>query len=99
MSKIIVFKGSPRKNSYSTKLLEQVAEGAKSKGAEIAVYDLNNPGNRGCQGCFYCRTHEGCATRDALQPMYKDIAGADGIAVSFPLYFGGINSSRFSAGT
>jgi multimeric flavodoxin WrbA len=37
------------------------------------------------------RHHEGCATKDTLQPMYEDIAEADGIAVSFPLYFGGIN--------
>ncbi|MGI6117189.1 MAG: flavodoxin family protein [Bilifractor sp.] len=91
MSRIIVFKGSPRKNSFSTKLLEQVVKGAKSKGAAIAAYDLNDPDIRGCQGCYYCRNHEGCATKDALQPMYKDIAEADGIAVSFPLYFGGIN--------
>lgn len=91
MSKIVVFKGSPRKNSYSTKVLEQIIDGAKSKGAEIVEYDLNDPGIRGCQSCFYCRTHEGCATKDALQPMYKDIVEADGIAVSFPIYFGSIN--------
>jgi multimeric flavodoxin WrbA len=91
MSKIVVFKGSPRKNSFSTKLLEQVVEGAKSKGATVTIYDLNDPANRGCQGCLYCRKHEGCATKDALQPMYKDIAEADGVAVSFPMYFGNIN--------
>ena len=91
MSKIVVFKGSPRKNSFSTKLLEQVVEGAKSKGAEITAYDLNDPGIRGCQSCFFCRSHAGCATQDVLQPMYKDIEEADGVAVSFPLYFGGIN--------
>lgn len=91
MNKIVVFKGSPRKKSFSTKLLKQVVEGARSKGGSIVTYDLNDPAIRGCQGCFYCRSHEGCATKDALQPMYKDIVEAKGIAVSFPLYFGGIN--------
>ena len=35
MSKIVIFKGSPRKNGYTTKWLEQVAKGAKSKGTEV----------------------------------------------------------------
>ena len=91
MSRIVVFKGSPRKNSFSTKLLAQVVEGAEAEGATVTAYDLNDPGIRGCQGCFYCRNHESCAVKDPLHPMYKDIAEADGIAVSFPLYFGGIN--------
>ncbi len=50
MSKIVVFKGSPNKNGYTTKLLQQVVKGAKSKGAEVIEFDLNNPGIRGCQG-------------------------------------------------
>lgn len=91
MNKIVVLKGSPRKNGFSTRLLRQVVAGARDMGAEITEYDLNDPAIRGCQGCFYCRSHEGCATEDALQPMYQDIREADGIAVSFPLYFGGIN--------
>lgn len=42
MSKVVIFKGSPRKNGYTTKLLDQVAKGAKSKGAEVIEFDLNN---------------------------------------------------------
>lgn len=91
MSRIVVFQGSARKNSISTKLLDKVSEGARSEGAEMVTFDLNDPGIRGCQGCFFCRGHEGCATKDALQPMYEEIKEADGIAVSFPMYFGGIS--------
>ncbi len=94
--KIVVFKGSPRKNGFSAKLLNQVIEGAKSAGAEIITYDLNGDGIKGCQGCFYCRTHEGCCTQDALQPMYKDIQEADGVIATFPLYFGGIGGQSKS---
>lgn len=96
MSKIVAFIGSPRENGFSTKLLNQVVEGAKSAGAEVVTYDLNDSGVKGCQGCFYCRSHEGCATQDALQPMYQDIKEADGIVVSFPLYFGGISGQAKS---
>lgn len=87
MSKVVVFKGSPRKTGYTTKLLEKVAEGAKSKGAEIIEFDLNDPGIRGCQSCYYCRTHDGCAVKDYLQPMYQAINEADAIVFGSPIYF------------
>lgn len=86
MSKIVIFKGSPRKNGYTAKLLDQVAKGAKSKGADVIEFDLNNPKIRGCQGCFYCRTHDGCAVNDYLQPMYKAIADSDAIVFGSPIY-------------
>lgn len=87
MSKIVIFKGSPRKNGYTAKLLEQVAKGAKSKGSEVMEFDLNDPGIRGCQGCFYCRTHDGCAVNDYLQPMYEAIKEADAIVFGSPIYY------------
>jgi multimeric flavodoxin WrbA len=90
MSKVVIFKGSPRKNGYTTRLLEQVAKGAKSKGAEVIEFDLNDSGIRGCQGCYYCKSHEGCATKDYLQPMYEDLKNAAGIIVGSPIYFGAI---------
>lgn len=86
MSKVVIFKGSPRKNGYTTKLLDQVAKGAESKGAEVIEFDLNDNGIRGCQGCFYCRTHDGCAINDYLQPMYKAIAESDAIVFGSPIY-------------
>lgn len=87
MSKVVIFKGSPRKNGYTTRLLEQVAKGAKTKGAEIIEFDLNDSGIRGCQGCYYCRTHDGCAVKDYLQPMYEAIKEADAIVFGSPIYY------------
>lgn len=87
MTKVVVFKGSPRKNGYTAKLLEQVVKGAESKGAEIIEFDLNNSEIRGCQGCFYCRTHDGCAVKDYLQPMYESINEADAIVFGSPIYY------------
>jgi len=87
MSKVVIFNGSPRKNGYTAKLLEQVAKGAKSKGAEVIEFDLNNSGIRGCQGCYYCRTNDGCAIKDYLQPMYEAIKEADAIIFGSPIYY------------
>lgn len=91
MSKVIAFFCSPRKNGYTAKLMERVLEGAKSAGAEIVTYDLNEDGVKGCQGCFACRSIEGCATMDILQPMYDDIKSATGIIAGFPIYFGAVS--------
>ena len=87
MKKIVAFIGGPRKNGFSTQVLNKVIEGAKEAGAEIVTYDLNSPDVRPCQSCFYCRKFDGCSVQDALQPMYKDIDEAVGIIVSIPIYF------------
>lgn len=91
MHKVIAFYCSPRKQGYTAKLMEQVLEGAKSVGAEIVTYDLNEDGVKGCQGCFACRSFEGCATMDLLQPMYEDLKNATGIVAGFSIYFGAVN--------
>ena len=87
MRKIIAFIGSPRKHGYTYKLIQEVIKGAQSKGSEVKIYDLNDEGIKGCQGCFYCRSHEGCSTKDYLQPMYEDIKNADGVIFGSPIYF------------
>lgn len=86
MSKVVIFNASPRKNGYNSKLLEQVAKGAESKGAEIIEFNLNDAGIRGCQSCFYCRTHDSCAINDYLKPMYEAINEADAIVFGSPIY-------------
>jgi len=91
MRKIVAFLGSPRKNGYTAKLINRILDGAKSVGADVVIYDLNAEGIKGCQGCFYCRVHEDCATKDALYPMYEDIKTADGIVFGSPIYFGTVS--------
>ena len=88
MAKVIVFNGTPRKNGNTKKLIDQVISGARSVGAEVSFYDLNDSGVRGCQGCYYCRKNEGCSIKDdTLAPMYEDIKNADGIVFGSPVYF------------
>jgi len=91
MGKILAFLSSPRENGYTTQLVNHVLDGVKSAGGEIVIYNLNEDGIKGCQGCFYCRNHEKCAIKDHLYPMYDDIKNADGIVAGFPIYFGSVN--------
>lgn len=92
MKKLVVFCGSPRKNGICRQLLDQAILGAQQKGALVSFYDLNAPGLRGCQCCGYCRSHEGCALKDPLAPMYGEIAQADAILLAAPIYFHQISS-------
>jgi multimeric flavodoxin WrbA len=78
----------------STQLLEEAIRGAKSKGAEVVCYDLNAKGIRGCQGCGACRKDDAraCVQDDPLKPMYKDLAEADGVLLSAPIYMGTVTA-------
>lgn len=92
MNKILLFLGSPRKNGISYTLAEQVVAGAKSVGAEIVTYDLNDEAIKGCQGCYYCRIHDGCAIKDDLAFMYEQIDEVKGMIVTFPIYFNAVSA-------
>ena len=87
MAKILAFSGSPREKGHSRALLDELVRGAQSKGGEVKVYDLNHPEFRGCQGCFYCRTHPECSVKDYLTPAYGEMADAAGIVFTSPIYF------------
>lgn len=87
--KIVVFNGSPRKGGYTPQLLDEVIRGAQAAAeVEVTRYELNAEGVRGCQGCYYCRTNEGCSIKDdVLAPMYEDIRDADAILFGTPIYY------------
>ncbi len=97
MGKVIIFTGSPRKNGSTSKLLAQIAEGAKSKGAEIVMYDLNSKDLRGCQGCGGCRKEGAvaCVQKDYFAPMYAELMEADGIVLGTPIYMGTITAQAY----
>lgn len=92
MSKIIAFAGSPRqKEGHTWALLNQLIKGAEGNNATVKTYNLNDPGIRGCQGCFYCRQHPACCIDDALKTAYEDIASADALVVTSPIYFADVS--------
>lgn len=90
MAKIIAFAGSPRRGGSAWLLLDELIKGVESGGGGVKVYDLNDPGFRGCQGCFYCRSHPDCSVRDILTPFYSEINDATGVVFVSPIYFGDI---------
>lgn len=84
--KVIGIAGSPRKNSNSTRLVKEVLAGAAEVGAQTGLLILNEKQIKGCQACMYCRSHEGCAVKDEMQEIYKEIASADKVVIGTPIY-------------
>jgi len=75
-------------------MLKRFAEGATSVSEEIEVktvrlYDLHF---KGCMSCMACKlkgkASQICKFRDELTPVLEDIAGADGLVLGSPNYFG-----------
>ena len=84
--KVVGFVGSPRKDGNTYALVNQILEGAKEKGAETKIINLNKLNIKGCQACMYCRTNYGCAIKDDMQELYEEIKTADAIVLGSPVY-------------
>ena len=96
MKKIIIIDGGPRKNFNTASILQKFAEGASSVSSDIEVkkvrlYSLDY---KGCMSCMACKIKGNasnvCKFKDALTPILEEIAGADGLVLGSPIYFGDV---------
>ena len=90
--KVIAFNGSPRKKWNTATLLEKAVEGAASRGAETELVHLYELNFTGCKSCFACKTKNGesygrCVVKDDLEPILKNVEGADALILGSPVYF------------
>ena len=91
--KLMAFNGSPRKKWNTAALLQKVAEGAESRGAETELIHLYDHSFQGCVSCFSCKRIGGksygrCALDDQLSPILARAAQADALVLGSPVYFG-----------
>lgn len=86
--KVVGIVGSPRKRGNTEILVEKVLEGAKKKGAEVAIFRLNELHIRGCQGCDSCKHGGGCVQEDDMQEIYRELVLADAFVIGSPVYIG-----------
>ncbi len=86
--KIVVVNAGPRKGWNTDILLNEAADGAASKGAEIEFFDMYKlEPYTGCVSCFACKLNGGkCVCRDGLAPVLKAIREADGLIIGTPNY-------------
>lgn len=85
---IIGLSGSPRKGGNTDILLQTALRGARSAGAETALFYLNDMNIRGCQACCICKKTGQCAVQDDMQTIYNAIDESDAVIIGSPIYFG-----------
>ena len=89
--KILILNGSPRKNSNTRALLEQIAAGAQ--GHQVQLVDVAGLQVGGCRGCDACRKNGGsCVQRDDFAALLEQMRAADCILFGTPVYFWGISA-------
>jgi multimeric flavodoxin WrbA len=87
--KIVVLRGSPRKNGNSNTLADELAKGSKSMGAEVTNFFLQDMHIEGCSGCDACQVNadEHCIIEDDMQKIYPVIKKADAVVYASAIYF------------
>lgn len=89
--KVLAFNGSPRKGGNTQILLLEAVKGARERGAEVTVYDLNWMNIRPCQNCGGCAETGACVIPDDMQKIHRDIRAADRIILASPIFFFGVS--------
>jgi len=84
--------GSHRRGSNTDILLAEVLKGAVSHGAETKNIVVPNLNIMACLHCDACLSSGACPFGDDMARIYQDLAWADCIVLSTPLYFMGLPS-------
>jgi multimeric flavodoxin WrbA len=85
--KIVAFNGSPRSGGNTELLLAEAVGGARSQGAAVSVYRLDELDLRPCRGCGGCADTARCVIADAMQEIHAALREADRVILASPVYF------------
>jgi len=87
--KILVVKSSPRKDSNSSILAEEIAAAARRKGAHVETINLAQLKMGPCKACDSCQKSkvEFCSLQDDMIALYPKIIEADAIVYATPIYW------------
>jgi multimeric flavodoxin WrbA len=88
-TRIVILKGSPRKNGNSALLADQVAAGAKEAGAEVESFYLHGMDIQPCDACDSCQgvANLDCIIDDDMQLLYPKLREADAVVYASPIYW------------
>lgn len=90
---ILVLNGSPRPQGNTSAMIRAFKEGAESAGHRVTVIDVCKKKISGCLACEYCHTKgKGtCIQNDDMQEIYAQLAGAEMLVITSPIYYHGIS--------
>lgn len=84
--KFLAISGSPREGN-TRELLKKAVEGAAEEGAETKKVFLSELNYSGCTECGGCDDAGVCILEDDLTYFYQDLAEADAVVLSAPIFF------------
>jgi multimeric flavodoxin WrbA len=90
--KVLGIKGSQRKKSNSSILLDQFLEGARSQGAETQTIKPWKLDIGPCLACDCCIKDGICVVKDDFQTVYQQILACDILVLATPIYFGAVSA-------
>ena len=80
--KLVIISGATRKNGNTAAILKELARGFD----DVRSFDLYSMDIKGCSGCLYCKSHDGCSIKDDMTPIYEAIEEADALIIGSPIY-------------
>lgn len=90
--KVVAINASPRRGWNTSILVNEAAEGARSKGADVVHFDLYDLDDfKGCVSCFGCKLGDNtgvCVHRDGLTSVLDEVRTADALIIGTPNYLG-----------
>jgi multimeric flavodoxin WrbA len=90
--KVLGIAGSPRRGGNTDLLLEEVMQGAASRGAEVKTIAIDKLKITPCQHCDGCLKGGECVINDDMQDLYKEVEAADVIVLASPIQFMGVTA-------
>lgn len=90
MSRVVAICGSPRKGN-TERMLREIANAAKEKGADVEIVLLREADIAWCDGCLTCEDEHSCHIKDDIQKLYTSIENCDTLVLGTPVHFDGVS--------
>lgn len=86
--KVLVIKGSPRKNGNTSTMADAWIKGAMESRNEVTEVVLKDKKIGDCIGCGVCQGNGGnCVQKDDMTEIYEEMKKADVVVFASPVYF------------
>ncbi len=91
--KVLAINGSPRKGGNTRLLIDIAAKELERAGIQVETVELGGFEVRPCTACRRCSKKAwDCPQDDDAVEILRKMAGADGILIGSPVYFGGVTA-------
>jgi multimeric flavodoxin WrbA len=86
---IIIINASPRKNGYSSQIINYITKRLHECNLSVKVYNIYDMNIGYCNNCGYCSKKVGCRLKDDMTDLYKHFDESISTIVVSPVAFDG----------